>query len=412
MIIKTQAYPRVGLIGNPSDGYFGKTIAFTFKDFCAEIELWESPELELLPSRRDHSVFPSMCDLHEDVKRHGYYGGFRLLKASCKCFLDYCNDRGIILDRRNFTMRYRSNIPGRVGLAGSSAIITACMRALMGFYNVEITRHTLANLVLSVENTELAIPAGLQDRVAQAYQGLTYMDFDQKFMDERSYGNYKSLDIEKLPPCYIAYREDLAEGTEVYHNDLRARYKRKNPEVLQAIQRWAELAEELKELLQRSEVGDRKTEVGSRKTEVGSRRTEVACPKDAPAARGGQEPIQNQLSPSSTSALEHSSTSSLPPSSTSALSHSSTSELLPSSTFALQEMHNLINENFNLRASLYDVGDGNREMVETARACGASAKFAGSGGAIVGFLKDEDTFAKLQAAFKPKGIVVLKPAIV
>lgn len=54
MIIRTIAYPRAGLIGNPSDGYFGKTIAFAFRNFSAQIELWESPELELLPSRRDH----------------------------------------------------------------------------------------------------------------------------------------------------------------------------------------------------------------------------------------------------------------------------------------------------------------------------------------------------------------------
>ena len=28
MIIQTRAYARAGLIGNPSDGYFGKTISF------------------------------------------------------------------------------------------------------------------------------------------------------------------------------------------------------------------------------------------------------------------------------------------------------------------------------------------------------------------------------------------------
>ena len=39
MIIRTKAYPRAALIGNPSDGYFGKTIAFTFSDFAAEVTL-------------------------------------------------------------------------------------------------------------------------------------------------------------------------------------------------------------------------------------------------------------------------------------------------------------------------------------------------------------------------------------
>ena len=49
MIITTKAYPRAALIGNPSDGYFGKTIAFTFSNFSATVVLYESPELVIEP---------------------------------------------------------------------------------------------------------------------------------------------------------------------------------------------------------------------------------------------------------------------------------------------------------------------------------------------------------------------------
>ena len=328
MIISSRAYPRAGLIGNPSDGYFGKTIAFTFTNFSAEIEMWESPELELLPSRRDHSVFSGIQALHDDVRLHGYYGGFRLLKASAKCFLDYCLARGIRLDNRNFTLRYRSDIPNRVGLAGSSAIITACVRALMGFYHVSISRHSLANLVWSVENQELAIPAGLQDRVSQAYQGLVYMDFSRELMEARGYGDYTLLDTRQLPPIYVAYREDLSEGTEVFHNNLRQRWNAGEPAVVEAMKFWADLALQFREALEK---GDR------------------------------------------------------------------------------SRMHELINANFDRRASLYDVGPGNRDMVETARRAGASAKFAGSGGAIVGIADDETVMDRLREAFAPKGIKVIRP---
>lgn len=330
MIIRTTAHPRAGLIGNPSDGYFGKTIAFAFRNFSAQIELWESPELELLPSRRDHSVFQSLSRLHSDVKLHGYYGGFRLLKAAAKTFYEYTRERGVVVEDKNFTMRYRSDIPNRVGLAGSSALITACMRGLMEFYGVAISRHTLANLVLRVENGELGIPAGLQDRVAQAYQGLVFMDFDKAIMDERGFGSYELLDASKLPPLYVAYREDLSEGTEVYHNDLRARWLRGEPDVVGAMAYWAGLTVDFRAAL----------------------------------AAGDQA-----------------------------------------------EMHRLINANFDRRASLYDVGAGNREMVAIARAAGASAKFAGSGGAIVGFYDSEEMFQRLEASFAPKGIRVIKPDI-
>ena len=60
MIIKTRSFPRAALVGNPSDGYHGKTIAFVFSNYHAEVQLYESPELDLLPSLRDHSTFDSI----------------------------------------------------------------------------------------------------------------------------------------------------------------------------------------------------------------------------------------------------------------------------------------------------------------------------------------------------------------
>ena len=67
MIIRKRAYPRVGLVGNPSDGYFGKTISFSFSNFFAEVVLYESPEIEILASEKDRSRFESINELHRDV---------------------------------------------------------------------------------------------------------------------------------------------------------------------------------------------------------------------------------------------------------------------------------------------------------------------------------------------------------
>ena len=152
MIIKSVAYPRAGLVGNPSDGYHGKTISFTFSNFHATVLIYETPELEILSNSRDESKFESIEDLAADVRLNGYYGGIRLLKATIKVFHDYCRATGVQLDERNFTLRYETDIPSRVGLAGSSAIITACLRALMRFYGLRIPKPVQANLILSVEN--------------------------------------------------------------------------------------------------------------------------------------------------------------------------------------------------------------------------------------------------------------------
>jgi glucuronokinase len=250
MIIRKKSYPRAGFIGNPSDGYFGKTIAFTFQNFCAEVILYETPEIEILPNTRDHSRFESLDALVADVKLFGYYGGIRLLKAAVKRFHDHCREAGIALHDRNFTLRYDSNIPHLVGLAGSSAIITACMRALMAFYGITIPKAHLANLILSVETEELQISAGLQDRVVQAYQGLVYMDFDEATMARQGYGEYVELDSALLPPLYIAYRTELAEISGVFHRGLRRRYLGRDPEVLAAVDAWASMTDDVRGALE------------------------------------------------------------------------------------------------------------------------------------------------------------------
>lgn len=249
MMIQTQAYARAGLIGNPSDGYFGKTISVIVRNFAAEVTLWESPRLAILPQRADRFEYQDLDDLLEDIHLHGYYGGIRLIKAAIKRFRNYCQAQSIMLPRRNFTIEYHSTIPVRVGLAGSSAIVTATMRALMAFYQVDVPKALLPNLILSVELEELGIGAGLQDRVIQVYQGAVFMDFDKTRMERDGHGLYESLDVRKLPPLFVAFHDNLAEGTEVTHNDLRSRYNRGDPEVLAGIKRWAELAQQARDLI-------------------------------------------------------------------------------------------------------------------------------------------------------------------
>ena len=68
--------------------------------------------------------------------------------------------------------------------------------------------------------------------------------------------------------------------------------------------------------------------------------------------------------------------------------------------------------NFDLRARLYEIDPGNLEMVYMARACGASANFAGSGGAITGTYEDDAMFDRLTAAGKERGVAVIRPKIV
>jgi glucuronokinase len=333
LIIRERAYARAGLLGNPSDGYNGKTISLIVRNFWAETVLYEWDKVEIMLSEHDRASFRSVHELNQDVRLHGYYGGIRLIKATIKRFVDHCQARSIELHDRNFSIRYSTNIPANVGLAGSSAIITATLRCLMDFYHVDIPLAAQPSLVLSVETEELGISAGLQDRVVQCYEGLIYMDFDQsqaKEVEGVTAYHYEPLSTEWIPPFYVAYHTQLGEPTELFHNDIRGRYNRREPQVVEAMQRFADLAAQGREALINRD---------------------AAC------------------------------------------------------------LDTLINRNFELRRSLYRLPDWQIRMIDVARSCGASAKFAGSGGAVVGLVPDEDMLALLRQRMKEIGCSVVLPQI-
>ena len=156
------------------------------------------------------------------------------------------------------------------------------------------------------------------------------MDFDRETMERQGHGNYEELNPALLPPLYVAFHTQLSEGTEVFHNDIRGRFNRGDQEVIDAMQTWAGLAQQTRDLL-----------VAGRGEEIGP----------------------------------------------------------------------LLDANFDLRRSLYRISDGNIRMVETARSVGATAKFTGSGGAIVGTYEDDLMFSRLVTVLEPLGMKVIKPQI-
>lgn len=148
-------------------------------NFWAEVTLIPNnptyKELEaitILPNPvSDPHKFSSMECLVGVSEIDGYETGDRLLQACCKVFFRHCQDHQIGIDtRQGFRMMFETNIPRQVGLAGSSAIITALWKMLILFYGVteqQIPLELQASLVLKVEQEELGIAAGLQDRVIQ-----------------------------------------------------------------------------------------------------------------------------------------------------------------------------------------------------------------------------------------------------
>src|SRR5678815_2419750 len=114
LLIRKRAFARAGLVGNPSDGYHGRTISISVRNFWAEVVLYEWDSVDIVLLEDDRASFRSVKDLARDVRLHGYYGGIRLVKATIKRFVDYCEQSGVALDRRNFSVRHSSTIPRQV----------------------------------------------------------------------------------------------------------------------------------------------------------------------------------------------------------------------------------------------------------------------------------------------------------
>jgi glucuronokinase len=333
-IITERCNARVGILGNPSDGYFGATISATIQNYWVQVVLYEWPRLEIVPGPADADTFANLEDLVHQVRLNGYYGGARLIKATIVRFWDYVQKSRVALERggRNFSIRYETNIPRQVGLAGSSAIIIATLKALCRFYKVTIPPPIMANVALSAEKDELGILAGLQDRVAQVFGGLVFMDFRKELMTSRGYGEYERLDPAPLPPLYLAFLINPQEGkiSGAVHSDVRQRFDAGDPGVIKIMEDIAQ------------------------------------------CARLGRKALAQR---------------------------------------DLVTFKQLMNRNFDLRASIYNLSPRYKEMIELGRALGATAKFPGSGGAIIGTYEGEQMFRDLEQGFAKTGCKVVKVVI-
>ncbi|KAJ7974665.1 glucuronokinase 1-like [Quillaja saponaria] len=244
-LIEHKGYARIGLLGNPSDVYFGHTISLSLGNFWASVKLQPSDELVIQPHpSHDFVQFRSFDHLVKRLNSEGYYGGVRLLMAICKVFHNYCQENKIELHGGNFTLSYETNIPRQTGLSGSSAIVCAALYCFLDFYKVRnlIKVEVRPNIVLAAE-MELGIVAGLQDRVAQVYGGLVYMDFSKEHMDNLGHGIYIPMDISLLPPLHLIYAENPSDSWKV-HTTVRQRWLDGDEFIIKSMLEVANIAKE------------------------------------------------------------------------------------------------------------------------------------------------------------------------
>jgi galactokinase/mevalonate kinase-like predicted kinase len=291
-VARTVVPARAALAGNPSDGYGGAVLAVAFEDFCARAEARTSAQGEIRPPNE-------------------------LVKATVARFA-----RELEPTAARAAVRWRTSIPRSVGLGGSSAIVLATLRALCALHWIPLTADELAGFALAVETEELGIAAGLQDRIAQSYGGLTFMDF--------SSGRYEPLAAELLPPLVIAWHADAGQDSGPVHNDLRQRFERGERDVLRSISELTVAARVAREALLSGE---------------------------------------------------------------------------------RQEFARAVDASFDARARMLELDRRHVQMIQLARAGGAAANYAGSGGAIVAVCRDRPHQWTVHELLREAGCGAIVPTI-
>ena len=249
-MFQSSVYARVGLAGNPSDGFNGKCLSACVRNWSASVFIKPSGESGVViepNNNMDMLSYKSIDAMLEHISAFGHYGALRLIHATCARFFrqsDYRPNEG-----HGFIISYNSTIPRQLGLGGSSALIVALLNCLIEYTSQEISKPSRAHLAWAVENEELGITAGLQDRVVQTYGGLVYMDFDKAIMDSQGYGDYEALST-TLPTAFIAYTSHPRKDSGQIHNPIRYRYDNGDEEVLKAMGKFAMLADGAKKVLE------------------------------------------------------------------------------------------------------------------------------------------------------------------
>lgn len=133
--------------------------------------------------------------------------------------------------REGLAVRCTTTVPREVGLAGSSAVIIATVRALSELWGARIGNFELAEMALAIEVEDLGIAAGPMDRVIQAYEQVMMLDLAPPRSEEK----YVPFAARSIPPLVVAWDPGGGRSSDLTHSDLRARWLRGDDQVVATV---------------------------------------------------------------------------------------------------------------------------------------------------------------------------------
>jgi glucuronokinase len=215
---------RVGLVGNPSDGYGGAVLATVVPRLVATVTATTSDEVAF---RGGGAIerWPSIGHWTAHITAAGHGEAQRIISAALWT-LDEHVARGGDRPRVGVSIEWRTDVPRSVGLAGSSALAVAVIDAAACVWGVELDRRVVAALALRAERDVLGIAAGWQDRIVQAFGTTVLVDASE--MEVVDGIRVPSVSQPSLPSSaaldlLVGWSDGSATSSDDYHAPLRRR---------------------------------------------------------------------------------------------------------------------------------------------------------------------------------------------
>lgn len=198
---------RVGLVGNPSDGFGGAVLGTVVPGLTATVSAVPAHTEVRISGPDATEEWATVGDLTHD-------GSQRIITAALACLAGHVGARGV-------SISWQTAIPRSVGLAGSSALAVGTIDATARCWGITLDRRVIAALALSAERDVLGIAAGWQDRVIQAFGWTTLVDASaMDLVDGLSVPTVVSVASPGLR-LVVGWKSGSATSSDDYHAPLR-----------------------------------------------------------------------------------------------------------------------------------------------------------------------------------------------
>lgn len=141
-----------------------------------------------------------------------------------------------------------SDFPVGAGLGGSSAVGVATVAALAAARGERMTPTAIAELSREIEISDLGIPGGRQDHYAAAYGGALGLRFGAGRVDVRNIPLAAKVRAELERRCIVVYTGQSRISGDTIKAVMNA-FRERDPQVLGALRRMREIAEQMPDLL-------------------------------------------------------------------------------------------------------------------------------------------------------------------